>query len=250
MRAASALITAWVERGIALLAAIPPALFIALTAGLAYYLQRRVRLVVGIGAALALIFSLGLWHGMLETLVLVLLATAMAVAVGVPLGIVAAHRPWLYRAMRPLLDFMQTIPTFVYLIPTLMLFGLGVMPGLVSTVIFILPIPIRMTYLGICDTSKDLREAAEAFGATPWQRLIKVEIPCARIAIMAGVNQALMLALSMVVVASLVGAGGLGSPVVRALNTVNVAEGFEAGIAIVALAMVLDRIVKRPGGST
>jgi glycine betaine/proline transport system permease protein len=140
---------------------------------------------------------------------------------------------------------MQTLPAFVYLIPALVLFGLGAVPGIVATVIFALPAPIRMTQLGVASTPKALREAAEAFGATPWQLLLKVELPSALPQIAAGLTQSIMLSLSMVVIAALVGAGGLGVPVVRALNTVQVGMGFEAGLAIVLLAIILDR-VSRP----
>jgi len=140
---------------------------------------------------------------------------------------------------------MQTIPTFVYLIPTLVLFGLGVVPGLISTVIFAIPAPIRLTYLGISSVPLQLREVGQAFGATPRQLLFKIELPHALPTIMAGVTQAIMLSLSMVVIAALVGADGLGKPVVRALNSVNIAMGFESGLAIVILAIVLDRVFKR-----
>ena len=163
-----------------------------------------------------------------------------------PVGIAAAHRPWLYTAIRPLLDLMQTIPTFVYLIPTLVLFGLGMVPGLISTVIFAIAAPIRLTHLGISSVPKQLLEAGEAFGATRRQLLWKVELPYALPTIMAGITQCIMLSLSMVVIAALVGADGLGKPVVRALNTVNVSMGFEAGLAIVVLAILLDRVCKRP----
>jgi glycine betaine/proline transport system permease protein len=166
------------------------------------------------------------------------------VLIGVPIGIAAAHRPWLESALRPLLDLMQTIPTFVYLIPTLILFGLGVVPGLISTVIFALPAPIRLTTLGIASVPRPLIEAGEAFGATRSQLLWKVEIPHALPSITAGVTQCIMLSLSMVVIAALVGADGLGKPVVRALNSVNIADGFEAGLAIVIVAIVLDRLCK------
>ncbi len=165
--------------------------------------------------------------------------------IGVPLGVASAHRPWLHQAMRPVLDLMQTIPTFVYLIPTLILFGLGVVPGLISTVIFAIAAPIRLTHLGISNTPKSLLEAGESFGCTPRQLLFKVELPSAMPSIMAGLTQCIMLSLSMVVIAALVGADGLGKPVVRALNTVNIAQGFEAGLAIVILAIVLDRICRR-----
>jgi ABC-type proline/glycine betaine transport system permease subunit len=144
--------------------------------------------------------------------------------------------------MRPVLDLMQTLPTFVYLTPTLVLFGLGIVPGLISTIIFALPAPIRLTQLGISSVPKTLREAGQAFGATPLQLLFKVELPSAGPMILAGITQCIMLSLSMVVIAALVGAGGLGVPVVRALNTVQVGMGFEAGLAIVLLAIMLDRI--------
>jgi glycine betaine/proline transport system permease protein len=166
--------------------------------------------------------------------------------VGVPIGIAAAHRPRFYAVLHPVLDLMQTIPTFVYLIPTLILFGLGVVPGLISTIIFALPAPIRLTHLGVAGVPRPLLEAGEAFGASRWQLLWKVELPHALPTIMAGLTQCIMLSLSMVVIAALVGADGLGKPVVRALNTVNVARGFEAGLAIVVLAIMLDRLCRRP----
>ena len=161
-----------------------------------------------------------------------------------PLGIACAHRPWLYTALRPVLDLMQTLPTFVYLIPTLVLFHLGAAPGLISTVIFAIAAPIRLTHLGIASVPLQLREAGEAFGATKRQLLWKVELPYALPTIMAGVTQCIMLSLSMVVIAALVGAAGLGTPVVRALGTVNIPMGFEAGLSIVLLAIVLDRVCR------
>jgi glycine betaine/proline transport system permease protein len=144
--------------------------------------------------------------------------------------------------LRPVLDLMQTLPTFVYLIPALVLFGLGVVPGVISTVIFAMPAPIRLTHLGISSVPSALREAGEAFGATRRQLLWKVELPSAAPSIIAGITQCIMLSLSMVVIAALVGAGGLGVPVVRALNSVQVGMGFEAGFAIVLLAIILDRL--------
>jgi ABC-type proline/glycine betaine transport system permease subunit len=171
-----------------------------------------------------------------------MISALVSTLIGVPLGIAAAHRPRLYSAMRPVLDLMQTLPTFVYLIPTLVLFGLGVVPGLISTVIFALPAPIRLTYLGISSVPRALIEAGQAFGATGAQMLFKIELPSAATTILAGVTQCIMLSLSMVVIAALVGAGGLGVPVVRALNSVQIGMGFEAGFAIVLLAIILDRI--------
>ena len=224
---------------------VPPLVLIALIAGLAYFLQRSVKLVAFVVFALLLVVNLGYWQASLETLSLVICATLVCLVVGIPIGIAAAHRPWLEAALRPLLDLMQTIPTFVYLIPTLILFGLGVVPGLISTVIFALPAPIRLTTLGIASVPKTLIEAGESFGATRTQLLWKVELPHALPTIMAGVTQCIMLSLSMVVIAALVGADGLGKPVVRALNTVNIADGFEAGLAIVIVAIVLDRLCKQ-----
>ena len=186
----------------------------------------------------------------LEHLWLVGLSTSFAMLIGIPLGIAAAHNPRLFAGMRPVLDLMQTIPTFVYLIPTLVLFGLGVVPGLISTVIFAIPAPIRLTHLGITSVPRHLLDVGEAFGATRRQLLFKVELPHALPTIMAGITQCIMLSLSMVVIAALVGADGLGKPVVRALNSVNIAMGFEAGLAIVILAIILGRVFKRSRGNS
>ncbi len=225
---------------------VPPLVLIALIALFAWWLQRSWKLAVFIALAFLLITNLGYWEATVQTIALVGSATLVSVLIGVPLGIAAAHRPWLYTALHPILDLMQTLPTFVYLIPTLVFFGLGVAPGLISTVIFAIPAPIRLTHLGISSVPPPLKEAGEAFGATRRQLLWKVEIPYALPTIMAGVTQCIMLSLSMVVIAALVGADGLGKPVVRALNQVNIPMGFEAGLAIVLLAIVLDRVCKSP----
>ena len=241
----------WAIEGVIwLLSVVPPIALIALVAGLAWWLHRSIGLVALVVAGLLLILNLGYWEATTETLALVLSATLVCVLIGVPVGIYAAHNSWFYSGTRPILDLMQTIPTFVYLIPTLMLFGLGVVPGLISTVVFAVPAPIRLTELGVRNVPKPLIEAGEAFGATRWQLLLKVELPHAMPTIMAGVTQCIMLSLSMVVIAALVGANGLGKPVVRALNTVNIAQGFEAGLAIVIVAILMDRIMRqseRPG---
>ena len=226
----------------ALLRALPAPVLIAAFAALAWALRRSWTLTAFVALALLFILNQGYWGATLETLALVVVATFASAAIGVPLGIAAAHRPRLFAAMRPVLDLMQTLPTFVYLIPTLVLFGLGVVPGLISTVIFALPAPIRLTHLGISSVPRPLLEAGEAFGATPMQLLWKVELPSAAGTIIAGITQCIMLSLSMVVIAALVGAGGLGVPVVRALNSVQVGMGFEAGFTIVLLAIILDRI--------
>ncbi|MCI5073877.1 choline ABC transporter permease subunit [Oricola sp.] len=193
------------------------------------------------------ILNQGYWEETTESLTLVLSACVVCMAVGVPIGIAAAHRPRLYQVMRPILDLMQTLPTFVYLIPAIVFFGIGMVPGLIATVIFVVPAPIRLTHLGVSSTPGSLLEAADAFGATPSQRLWKVELPYALPQIMTGLNQTIMLSLSMVVIAALVGADGLGVPVVRALNSVNTALGFESGFIIVVLAIMLDRMLRIDG---
>lgn len=222
-----------------------PLVVIAVFAALAWLLQRRWTVVAGVVAGLLYVWNQGYWEPTMESLTLVLAACLVCMGLGVPLGIAAAHRPRLGAAMAPVLDLMQTLPTFVYLIPAIVLFGIGMVPGLIATVIFVLPAPIRLTRLGIASTPAALAEAATAFGATPWQRLVKVELPHALPQIMAGLNQTIMLSLSMVVIAALVGADGLGVPVVRALNTVNTALGFEAGMVIVVVAILLDRMLRR-----
>ena len=225
---------------------LPPLVLIGLVGVLAYGLQRSIRLTIGVVLSLLFVVNLGYWQATMETFALIIFATIVCMALGVPIGIAAAHRPWLYAFLRPILDLMQTIPTFVYLIPTLVLFGLGTVPGLISTVIFAIPAPIRLTYLGISSAPETLKEAVASFGATRWQLLWRVELPHAMPTIMAGLTQCIMLSLSMVVIAALVGAGGLGRPVVQALNTVNIANGIEAGLSIVILAIILDRLCKRP----
>jgi len=229
--------------------ALPPLLFCGLVGALAYALRRSWPLAVFAVLALAFILNQGYWNETVTTLVITFYATAASMLVGVPVGILAGQSPRLGRVLRPVLDLMQTLPTFVYLIPMLSLFGLGVVPGIVATVIFAIPAPIRMTQLGIASVPLPLREAGEAFGATPWQLLRKVELPHALPAIMEGLTQAIMLALSMSVIATMVGSGGLGVPVLRSLNQVRPAMGFEAGIAIVLVAVLLDRLFRRPAAS-
>ncbi|MGB0468385.1 MAG: choline ABC transporter permease subunit [Pontibacterium sp.] len=236
----------WLILGLTdLLLQCPPIALVAFVAALAYWLHRSVGLVIFITLSLLLISNLGYWTEMIETVVLVLMATFLCILFGIPLGILAAHYPRFNIAIRPILDLMQTIPTFVYLIPTLILFGLGVVPGLISTIIFAIAAPIRLTALGVSSVPEELLEAGKAFGATRWKLLFKVELPAAMPSIMAGVTQCIMLSLSMVVIAALVGADGLGKPVVRALNTVNISQGFEAGLAIVLVAIILDRLCKQ-----
>ncbi len=225
----------------------PSLVLVAIFAGLAFWLHRSWKLAAMIVLSLVLVVNLGYWEETIRTVGLIVFATVTCIVIGVPLGIAAAHRPWLYTGMRPVLDLMQTIPTFVYLIPTMIMFGLGVVPGLISTVVFAIPAPVRLTYLGISGVPTQLIDAGHAFGATNRQLLWKIELPHAMPAIMAGVTQCIMLSLSMVVIAAMVGAPGLGVPVLRALNTVNIAKGFEAGLAIVIVAIILDRVCKQRG---
>ena len=221
-----------------------PLVIVALFMALAWYLQRSWKVSLGVLVGFLFIINQGYWEETTESLTLILSACVVCMGLGVPIGIAAAHRPRLYAAMVPVLDLMQTLPTFVYLIPAIVFFGLGMVPGLIATVIFVLPAPIRLTYLGVSSTPIALLEAATAFGATPKQRLWKVELPYALPQIMAGLNQTIMLSLSMVVIAALVGANGLGVPVIRALNSVNTALGFESGFIIVVVAILLDRSLR------
>ncbi len=221
-----------------------PFIIITAFAALTWLLQRNWKLVAFVIVGFLFILNQDYWEETTESLTLVLSACVVCMGVGVPIGIAAAHRPRLYRFMRPVLDLMQTLPTFVYLIPAIVFFGIGMVPGLIATVIFVLPAPIRLTHLGVSNTPKPLLEAAQAFGGTKRQTLWKVELPYAFPQIMAGLNQTIMLSLSMVVIAALVGADGLGVPVVRALNQVNTSLGFESGFIIVIVAILLDRMLR------
>ena len=222
-----------------------PFIIIALVALIAWQVRRSIAFASFAVLGLLLIANLGYWAETIDTVALVLSSTAVCMAVGVPVGILAARSPRFSTILRPILDLMQTIPTFVYLIPALILFGLGMVPGLIATVIFAIPAPIRLTQLGISSTPKQLVEAGQAFGATRWQLLWKVQIPYALPSIMAGLTQTIMLSLSMVVIAALVGASGLGVPTLRALNRVDIGSGFEVGLAIVLVAILLDRLFRR-----
>ena len=221
-----------------------PIVIVALFVALTYAIQRSWKPCAVVAVGFLFILNQGYWKETTESLTLVLAACVVCMGLGVPIGIAAAHRPRLYAFMRPILDLMQTLPTFVYLIPAIVFFGLGMVPGLFASVIFVLPASIRATHLGITATPQSLLEAATAFGAKPHQVLFKVELPYALPQIMAGLNQTIMLSLSMVVIAALVGANGLGVPVLNALNRVNPALGFESGAVIVALAILLDRMLR------
>ncbi len=229
-----------------LLLMVPPFLLALIVAGIAYLLQRSRPLAIGVALGLLFILNQNLWKQTIATLVLVVVAAAMSMAIGLPIGIWVAHKPKAYRVIQPILDFMQTMPTFVYLIPILALFGLGAAPGLIVTILFVIPTAVRMTHLGMTSVPKSIVEAGEAFGATKRQLLWKVELPAALPTIMSGLTQCIMLSLSMVVVAALIGAGGLGTDIVRALNAGprGIPLGIEAGLAIVILAIVLDRMTR------
>ena len=225
-----------------------PLVAIAAFTALTWVLQRSWKLCLLTAAGFLFVLNQGYWEETAESLTLVLSACLVCMGLGVPIGIWAAHRPRVYAGLRPVLDLMQTLPTFVYLIPAIVLFGIGMVPGLIATVIFVLPAPIRLTHLGISSTPQPLLEAADSFGATPMQKLMKVELPSAFPQIMAGLNQTIMLSLSMVVIGALVGADGLGVPVLRAINTVNISLGFESGLMIVVVAIVLDRMLRMGTG--
>jgi glycine betaine/proline transport system permease protein len=231
----------------ALLTSVPALLMIAIVAVIAYFLAGwRMTLFTVIG--LVFVISLGLWNDTMLTLALILVATTICLVIGIPIGILAAKSRGLEESIRPVLDLMQTMPAFVYLVPFVILLGLGAGPALIATVIFATPPAVRLTMLGIQQVPKETVEAAHAFGATPMQTLFKVELPLSLNSIRAGVNQVIMLSLSMVVIAGLVGAGGLGEPVVSGLQTLNIGQSFIGGIGIVVLAIILDRITRGIGG--
>lgn len=194
------------------------------------------------GLSLWLVNHMGLWSATMETLSLVLASTLVAIAVGLPLGIAMARSDRVAAVTRPVLDLMQTMPAFVYLIPAAMFFGLGAVPGTIATVIFSMPPVVRLTNLGIRQVHVELIEAGNAFGCSPSQLLFKVQLPNALPSIMAGINQTIMLGLSMVVIASMIGAGGIGNTVLTGIQRLDVGTGFEGGVAVVILAVILDRI--------
>lgn len=206
------------------------------------YRAGKWKLAIGTVIGFLVVYDLQLWRHLIETLVLVVVSAAVALAIGIPIGIAASKRPRLYRILAPLLDLMQTMPPFVYLVPVMLFFNIGTVPAIFATIVFAMPPSIRLTRLGILQVPSELVEAAEAFGATDRQLLWKVQIPLAMPSVKAGINQTMMMALSMVVIASMVGASGLGADVMQALESVNVGKGLVAGLCIVILAIVLDRI--------
>ncbi|ANB01915.1 proline/glycine betaine ABC transporter permease [Ectothiorhodospira sp. BSL-9] len=245
-RAISTVLGNGVEGVVGILSFPPPWVVILLFAALAWYLAGR-RVGIGTAAGLLFLWNLQLWQATIETFTLVLFATAVAVAIALPLGILGGLSDRFKSAVMPVLDFMQTMPAFVYLIPAIPFFGLGQVSAMFATVIFSMPPAIRLTILGIRQVPRELVEASDAFGANWRQKLFKVQMPLAVPTIMAGINQTIMLALSMVVIAAMIGAGGLGGEVWRAIQRLQPGNGFEAGIAIVILAMILDRVTQKIG---
>ncbi|GGZ94811.1 glycine/betaine ABC transporter [Ignatzschineria ureiclastica] len=245
------------------LGAIPPFVMIAIITLLAFFAMTGIRgfkenvkhykksfgLPIFVIIGLLLIYAMGFWGQLIDTLVLVLVSTIIILIIGIPLGIICAKSPKTDAVVRPILDFMQTMPAFVYLIPAILFFSVGDVPGVLATVIFSLPPAVRMTTLGIQKVPEDIIEASLAFGCTNSQMLYKVQIPLAMPTILAGVNQTIMLALSMVVICSMVGAGGLGESVYASIQQADMALGFEAGLSIVILAIILDRITQAIGNT-
>ncbi len=230
-----------------LLRLLPWWLLLAVVGALAWHASRSWRRALLLVGLLFLIGVVGLWDKLLQTCALVLVATSLSVLIGVPSGILLANKPLARRLLTPLLDIMQTLPSFVYLIPVLMLFGLGKVPAIFATLIYAIPPLIRLTELGLRELDPSVNEAAQCLGANRWQRLRHVQLPLALPTIMTGLNQTVMMALSMVVVASMIGARGLGENVLTGIQTLNVGLGVEAGLAIVALAVVIDRITQGYG---
>ncbi|WJF92125.1 choline ABC transporter permease subunit [Paraburkholderia bonniea] len=234
---------AMIEHG---LQAVPMWVFIVLVVGIGIW-RVSWRFALFALLALLLIYGTGFWDQTIVTLGLTLSATVISLVLGIPLGIWAARNKTVALIVRPVLDLMQTMPAFVYLIPAAMLFGLGRVPGILSTVIFAMPPAVRLTSLGIRHVNREIVEAGQAFGCTPWQLLYKVQFPNALPSIMQGVNQTIMMALSMVIIASMVGAGGLGNDVLASIQRLDIGLGFESGLSVVLLAIILDRITESFG---
>lgn len=230
------------------LAAIPWWAFIAGVVALALLLTRRVVLSLVLGALLVMVVGFGLWAPTMNTLAIVITSVLMALVIGIPLGVAGAEFRPVNAVMRPLLDAMQTMPSFVYLIPAMMLFGLGKVPAVLATLVYALPPVIRLTQLGLENVSADVQEAATAYGANRWQLLKEVRLPLAMPSVLTGVNQTTMMALAMVVIAAMIGARGVGEEVLLSINRLDIARGFEAGLAVVALAIVIDRLTQAAAG--
>ncbi|KGJ01836.1 proline/glycine betaine ABC transporter permease [Paracoccus versutus] len=229
----------WFER---LLLGTPWLLVLAVVAALAWGASRSLRVVIGSVLTLVLIGLFGMWDDTMKTISMVLAATLLSIAIGLPLGILMARSQRVQRIISPILDIMQTMPSFVYLIPVVMLLGIGRVPGLIAVVIYAIPPMIRLTNLGIRQVDREVLEATDAFGSSAWQKLVKAQLPLALPTIMAGINQTIMMALAMVVIASMIGVQGLGQPVLRAISNQYFTLGLFNGFAIVGIAILFDRI--------
>ena len=234
----------WLEK---LLLATPWPIIIIVIGILAWFGSRSWKLVVGSAIAFMLIGYFGMWNDCMATVAIITVCTTLCIALGIPLGVLMSKSDRAEKTILPVLDMMQTIPSFVYLVPILMLLGIGKVPGLIAVCIYAIPPIIRLTNLGIREVDKETLEAIDAFGATTWQRLTKVQIPLALPTIFAGVNQTIMMALAMVVIASMIGVKGLGVPILRAISNQYLALGLMNGLAIVALAIIFDRITQHYG---
>lgn len=231
-----------------LLGVIPPFLFILIVALLGYFAnERKMGLPVFTLVGLGYILNQGLWMQLIDTIALIIIAAVVTIIIGIPIGILSAKRDTANAIVQPILDFMQTMPAFVYLIPAVAFFGIGMVPGIFASFIYALAPTVRFTNLGIREIDPELIEASESFGSTDKQKLFKIELPLAKNTIMAGINQTVMLTLSMVVIASMIGAPGLGGNVLTALQRARVGEGFVSGLAIVILAVIVDRLTQSFG---
>ncbi|MDN6626570.1 MAG: proline/glycine betaine ABC transporter permease [Pisciglobus halotolerans] len=229
-----------------LLNLVPPILFILIIAVIAFFASgKKFGLATFVIVGLVYVQNQGLWSGLMSTITLVIISSLVSIVIGVPVGIWMAKSKWADTIITPILDFMQTMPAFVYLIPAVAFFGIGMVPGMFASVIFAIPPTVRFTNLGIRQVPEELVEASESFGSTGPQKLFKVELPLAKSTIMAGINQTVMLALSMVVIASMIGAPGLGSDVLSALQRAQVGSGFVSGISLVILAIIMDRLTQK-----
>ncbi|MEK4253705.1 MULTISPECIES: ABC transporter permease [unclassified Ureibacillus] len=228
-----------------LLLLIPPILFILIVAIIAFFAtKRKFGLAVFTIVGLTFIYNQDLWKELMNTVTLVVFSSIIAIIIGIPIGILMSKSNVAENIIKPILDFMQTMPGFVYLIPAVAFFGIGVVPGVFASVIFALPPTVRFTNLGIRQVPKELVEAADSYGSTGWQKLYKLELPLAKSTIMAGINQTVLLSLSMVVIASMIGAPGLGRDVLSALQRAQVGNGFVAGISLVIFAIIIDRLTQ------
>lgn len=248
-RSISGVIESFVSGFEGLLLFIPVFILIAIVVAIAWRMAGRSVAIFSL-IGFMLLLSMNLWDQTARTLALVLTSTFIALLIGIPLGILASRSDPAERIIRPILDLMQTMPIFVYLLPAVMFFGIGVVPAVIATVVFSMPPAIRLTNLGIRQVPSEMVEASVAFGSTPLQMLTKVQLPLALPSIMAGVNQCIMLSLSMAVIAAMIGAGGLGGVVYRAITRLEIGSGFEGGLAVVIIAIILDRITQSVGKGT